>query len=79
MTNAEAVRKCTDEELAKLLGAIVIETARRTTKGVTRKIFADFGLAGELSRINALVDAICDADSDVVEGYLNWLKSEAKA
>lgn len=79
MTNAEAIRNCTDEELAKLLGALVIETARRATKGVAQRIFTDFGLVEELSLANATVDAICDADSDVADGYLQWLKLEAKA
>lgn len=83
MTNAEAIRNCTDEGLAKLLTAIVLGATRRTVKSVTQRIFTDFRLAKEISLASAAVDAICGVDSDVAKGvteaHLNWLKSDMNA
>lgn len=75
MTNAEAIRNLTDEELATVLGTIVVKTTRQCAKSAIERLLTNFGLVEKISLANAAIDAHHVAEGHLADELLKWLKS----
>lgn len=76
MTNADAIRKLNDEELAKMLSTVSIDIARDVAKGVSEKVLNLLGLPAQAELLNEIIDKSCKMDDSFFEWMLRFLQRE---